>query len=374
MYQTTLPTIERGTIAFCQFYDLGEEIALEWIARNVPRPMTSREIAVRARHAESIRIARQPLQFKGDEYTLALSGLELKGILKVSIYDLGAVAFTLEFPLPARPSWESIAGLMGVLQSSPASVEEIFARAVSELESAIAPAIVKPNRARSVEDYSVLIIEEFAEKKVDIPSLAGHPELRATLLGEKQSLSDYSASMLTPIGYYADDLALLSWNGAILIEPDPLAVETALELIEFANVELLMLRSYDEALDEELPRLYARLPKDPPRFAIPLVRRYSGLLHEVQRVIVEFTGVTEKVDNALKVTEDVYWNRFYSAMLTVLKVEVWRSGVEHKLELLRQTYTMLHDEADTERASALEWTIVFLIFFEIVMALVRKGS
>jgi hypothetical protein len=336
--------------------------------------MTSREIAVRSRHAESIRIARQPLQFKGDEYTLALSGLELKGILKVSIYDLGAVAFTLEFPLPARPSWESIAGLMGVLQSSPASVEEIFARAVSELESAIHPAIVKPNRARSVEDYSVLIIEEFAEKNVDIPSLAGHPELRATLLGEKQSLSDYSASMLTPIGYYADDLALLSWNGAILIEPDPLAVETALELIEFANVELLMLRSYDEALDEELPRLYARLPKDPPRFAIPLVRRYSGLLHEVQRVIVEFTGVTEKVDNALKVTEDVYWNRFYSAMLTVLKVEVWRSGVEHKLELLRQTYTMLHDEADTERASALEWTIVFLIFFEIVMALVRKGS
>ena len=96
---------------------------------------------------------------------------------------------------------------------------------------------------------------------------------------------------LLPIDYHADDLASLSWNGAILIEPDPLAVETALEPIEFANVELLMSRSYDEALDEELPRLYARLPKDPRRFAIPSVRRY---IHEVQRMIVEFTGVTEK--------------------------------------------------------------------------------
>jgi len=32
---------------------------------------------------------------------------------------------------------------------------------------------------------------------------------------------------------------------------------------------------------------------------------------------------------------------------------------------------MLHDEADTERASALEWTIVILIVFEIVTAWFR---
>jgi len=32
---------------------------------------------------------------------------------------------------------------------------------------------------------------------------------------------------------------------------------------------------------------------------------------------------------------------------------------------------MLHDEADTERAIALEWTIIILIAFEIVMAWVR---
>ncbi len=81
--------------------------------------------------------------------------------------------------------------------------------------------------------------------------------------------------------------------------------------------------------------------------------------------------MTERVDNALKVTDDVYWNRLYSALLNVLRVDVWRDGVEHKLALIRETYSMLHAEADAERASALEWTVVLLILFEIVMALLR---
>ena len=85
--------------------------------------------------------------------------------------------------------------------------------------------------------------------------------------------------------------------------------------------------------------------------------------------MAEVTQVTERVDNALKVTDDVYWNRLYSALLNVLRVDVWRDGVEHKLALIRETYSMLHAEADAERASALEWTIVLLILFEIGMAL-----
>ena len=174
------------------------------------------------------------------------------------------------------------------------------------------------------------------------------------------------------MSYYLDDLALLSWNGALLLEPEPLAAATAADLIEFANVELLLMRSYDAELDAQLPPMYRQLPKVQPRFALPLVRRYSGLLHDVQRLVAEFTEVTERLDNALKVTDDVYWNRLYSAMLNVLRVNMWRAGVEHKLALLRETYSMLHDQADAERASALEWIIVLLILVEIFMAVIGR--
>ena len=100
------------------------------------------------------------------------------------------------------------------------------------------------------------------------------------------------------------------------------------------------------------------------------MRPYSRLLHDLQRLVVDITEVTERVDNAFKVTDDVYWNRLYSAMLSVLRVQLWREGVEHKLALLRETYGMLHDQAEAERANVLEWTVIILILIEVIFALV----
>ena len=66
----------------------------------------------------------------------------------------------------------------------------------------------------------------------------------AALLGEKHPLSTEAAGLLTQMSYYPNDLALLSWNGALLIEPDGDATATALSLLEFANVQLLLMRYY----------------------------------------------------------------------------------------------------------------------------------
>jgi uncharacterized Rmd1/YagE family protein len=79
--------------------------------------------------------------------------------------------------------------------------------------------------------------------------------------------------------------------------------------------------------------------------------------------------VTERLDNALKVTDDVYWNRLYTAALGVLRVDVWRTGVEHKLALLRETYSMLRTAATAERDAFLEVAIILLIVVEVVLAL-----
>jgi hypothetical protein len=142
--------------------------------------------------------------------------------------------------------------------------------------------------------------------------------------------------------------------------------------VEFANVELLLLRSYDAHLDAQAPPLYRRIAAAQRRFALPLVHRSRRLLHQVQRLVVEVSEVTERIDNAFKVTDDVYWNRLYSALLGVLRVQVWRDGVNQKLVLLRATYGILHDEADAERANALEWAIILLILVELIVALVGQ--
>jgi hypothetical protein len=212
---------------------------------------------------------------------------------------------------------------------------------------------------------------ERLEDPANVGMLADHPLVQAALLGERRPLSAGAAALISDMSYYPEDLALLSWNGALLVEPDPLAAGTATDLLEFANVELLLLRSYDADLEAELPRMYGRIAAARRRLALPLVRPYNRLLNDVQRLVIEITEVTERIDNALKVTDDVYWNRLYSTMLNVMRIHLWRAGVEHRLALLRETYDMLHDQAEAERSAALEWIVIILILFEIIMALVR---
>ncbi len=365
-----LPEIVKGTLTICQFYEISDEIDLIKASQYIAKPTARRQMSMRVRQAESIQIAQPPLQVEIGMRSLTLADHSLKGILRSSIYDLGAIALSWEIPLPSPTTWQEIARLMRAVQDETDEVQLVFSAVLEELETVLRPAMSKPRRSSIVEDYSIIVVERLATQ-IEIATLAEHPLIWAALLGEERPLSPSASRLLTQISYYQGDLALLGWNGALLIEPDSLAAATALYLIEFANVELLLMRSYDDDLDAQLLRMYRQLPKEQPRFALPLVRHYSYLLYEVQRLVVEFTEVTERVDNALKVTDDVYWNRFYSAMLEVLRVDVWRSGVEHKLALLRETYSMLHDEADVERAAALEWTIVLLILFEIIMALLR---
>ena len=281
----------------------------------------------------------------------------------------GAIA--AELSLPQLTSWATVADLLGDTLDPLEVLLPRFLSALEELERILQGAITLPQRSAIVEDYRVIIVERLAGGNNNIAALSEHPLVKASLLGEQRQLSHSAMGLIVSMSYYQNDLALLSWNGALLIEPEPLAAATAVALIEFANVQLLLMRTYDAELDTQLPQMYQRIAREQQRFELPLVRRYSQLLHDVQRLVAEVTQVTERVDNALKVTDDVYWNRLYSALLNVLRVDVWRSGVEHKLALIRETYSMLHAEADAERASALEWTVVLLILFEIVMALLR---
>jgi hypothetical protein len=363
-----LPAIQVGALTIYQLYDIGDSIDLDHAQNCLATPTARRQPPLRVRQSESIQIAQPPVWVDLRTISTELGGISSVGALRASIYDLGVVALALTLPLPRATSWESVAEIMAATQSLPATLQQQLLAALDELEALIRAAISQPERTQLVEDYSVLRVEQLTEP-TDITMLAEHPLVLAALLGERRPLSPEATGLIRRTSYFPDDVALLSWNGALLIEADPLAAATAADLIEFANVELLLMRSYDAELEAEQPLMYRRIEAAQSPLALPLARRYSRLLQTVQSRIIEVTEVAERVDNAFKVTDDVYWYRFYSTALDVLRVHIWRADVEHRLALLRETYTMLQDQAGAERAVALEWTIILLIAFEIVMAL-----
>jgi hypothetical protein len=370
-FSASPPDILAGTLTLYQLYDIGDAIDLDLAQLCLAEPTAQRRALPPTRQAESIQIAEPPLRVAAGATATTLADRPFVGTLRASIYDLGAVALALELPLPAPLGWDVIADLLAASQSLPAALVGRFAAALDELEALIRPAIARPARSPLIEDYSILRVERL-DHAADTSTLATHPLVQAALLGEHRRLSPSATQLLTSLSYYPDDLALLSWNGAVLIDPDPLAGATAADLVEFANIQLLLLRSYDAQLDAQLAPMYRRIGVAQRRFALPLVRPVSRVLHDLQRLLAEITEVTERIDNAFKVTDDVYWNRLYSAMLSVLRVQTWRGGVDHKLALLRETYGMLHDQADAERANALEWIIVILILVELIVALLGR--
>ena len=93
-------------------------------------------------------------------------------------------------------------------------------------------------------------------------------------------------------------------------------------------------------------------------------RRYAPLLAELQRTVADSTELVERVENALKVTDDVYLARIYASALELFRGRTWRAGIDRKLAIIRETYSMLNDEQQSARSEALEVAIVLLIVLE----------
>jgi hypothetical protein len=163
-------------------------------------------------------------------------------------------------------------------------------------------------------------------------------------------------------------LILLTWAAAIVIEPDPAAREDATLLLEFANAQLLSFRSYDAEVEHELARITPRIARTR-RLRWRLLWPAERFQREIYRLIADITDTSQRVENALKVTEDVYWNRVYVAALAVLRVEVWRAGINEALDVLRQTASLVHNEAQEAWTTFLEVVVIILIAVELVVAL-----
>jgi hypothetical protein len=66
------------------------------------------------------------------------------------------------------------------------------------------------------------------------------------------------------------------------------------------------MRFYDEQLDAELPRMYDKAKAIHHAGNSLAAHRFANLARGLHTLVAEVTEITEKVDNALQVTEDVY--------------------------------------------------------------------
>ena len=360
-----------GSFTLYRLFDVGYSIDLGRAAELLGSSTRGRARPVRL-EARAIEIRNPPLVVALEDCDLVVGGATHRASLSAHVFDFGVCSMQLRVPTRQSWPWSAFVDFAAALDAS-TDPPAIFDRELSALLQRLDGAIERRDVAPLFEEYKVYRLDRVSVdgRKVDGAMANVFPDVEVVplLVGERRSVAPATLRELVPFrfSYYDDDLTVLSWETALIVEPR--AEDRDVEyVLEFANAQLLELRMYDQQLDAELPALYDRVESVRASTRLRLTGKFRQVLSDLQTRVADVTETVERVENSLKVTNDVYLARVYAAALELFREQAWRRGIERKLGILRDTYAMLNDEAQTLRMELLEIIVVLLIFAEIALA------
>jgi hypothetical protein len=365
--------VQAGQIIVLRLFDVAYEIDLKqaeslWSQRSQGASMRSRLVGT---PAKAVSFGVPPLKLDLGPVTLQLADQEVSAFASVRLYDFGIAALALRLPV-LSVGWDQFSRLANDACQAIGltSTSLIWDGLLERLQSSIAESWVRPTAVPIQEDYLIAVVEAF-DKPVTAQALLEQLDLVPLLSGRDRPLSERSRRDLLGhhFSYFTDDLAVVTWDRAFLYEPQR---ETDVaDVLEIANAQLLEMRVYDEMLDAELPKMRAMIETARRRTDLFASRRYARLARRLHGVVAEVSELTERVDNALQVTEDVYLARVYAAAMDLFRVPNVTAAVDRKLSIVRDTYMALHSEAAGSRAELMEMAVLLLILLEVILSLVR---
>ncbi len=306
-----------------------------------------------------VRYQRPPIVERLENLVLE-SGEQLRGEIKY--YDYGVLSVI--FQLPFEGGWEKLIGLASRWVWDVDFAAQAASIVRGRLERA-APALIKPYQRWLSEDYLIFHIREI-DPSLSVKELIQQYGLliAQVVRGDTGKLADSECNEIlqSRISYYANDLAIIGWNAAFVYDSTS-GAETAIQLLEYANSQLLEFRHYDDLLTEELELVYALLDRGTGVLARWKLARSATRLHTV---LLDVAELTEHADNAIKFLSDMFSARLYK--LAALKVGVpdYKELVTRKVRTAEELYRFMVDQFNQSRAFFLELTVVIILVIELV--------
>jgi hypothetical protein len=283
--------------------------------------------------------------------------------VRVKMFDYGVVSLRLSVPF--RGSWDDFGAFTRELRRD----AQMFDHARIALEAVlreIQPALDDPHEPL-LEEYFVYEVERFARPMTAAELLGPQGAALARLvLGEERPLMSEEAAeaLRVHFAYFEDELVVVQWDSAFVYDATGSA-EAVEDILEFANTQLVELRTYDARLDEELDAIYAAEPERRSRHFFGA--RAAERAEELRFLIVDVLELTDRASNALKIIGDAYFSRLYRATSTRLGLADWQRQVDAKLRSVGELYRFAQDRAQHSRAELLEIIVIALILLEVVL-------
>ncbi|HEY2015556.1 MAG TPA: hypothetical protein VGH38_18760 [Bryobacteraceae bacterium] len=352
-----------GSFLILFLYDVSEEIRLRELRGILNVPPAGREPPFRQPAPQYVQFAQPPVV----EPVLGIAlpgGPAVSG--RVAYYDYGVVSLQLE--LPFEGGWQDIIDLSARWMSAP-ELEQRAAEAVRGHLERAAPALVHPYSEHLSEDYYMIQLRRITDGPdgpVTAPRLMEHcaDVIAQIVRGER---AQFSAAERTEIlesrmSYYETDLLVVGWTAALIYDTPEGAAPT-MQLLEYANSQLLEFRHYDAVLTDLLAGVYRSLEKKGGIFKRWRLARDAERLNTIRLDVRE---LTERVDNSIKFLSDMFAARLYRMAAAKIGVPDYRTLVEQKLQAAGELYAFMMDRFYQGRAFLLELMVVIILIIELV--------
>lgn len=185
---------------------------------------------------------------------------------------------------------------------------------------------------------------------------------------DQDNLSQQEADESTGryLSYYQNDLVVLDWDAALLIDEKEDFEET-LYVMELANLQLAELEAYDRLIDESLERSYRDLGRRERR-------KRSQVLRDLREIRIDMARFNDELRNITKFFGDWHLARVYENIAARFHLGDWHRTLDEKLKTLDELYEILKHDQNNRWMLMLEATIVLLFIIDLVILFVGLGK
>ena len=352
-----------GSFWILFLYDICEEIHLETL-RGLLGVEPRREPSFRHPSPEYVRFERPPVVQRLDPIALENGG-RLQG--ELNYYEYGVVSIKLE--LPFEVDWPQLVDLSSRWIAAP-ELEAQAVRTVRDCMKRVQAALVHPHEPWLNEDYYVIHLKNTGSPAAELIDQHGK-EIAKIVRGELAELSPGETQEIlgSRMSYYPDDLLVVGWTAAFIHDTAEGAAST-IQLLEYANTQLLEFRYYDQVLSSLLEGVYRSLEKKAGAFAR---WRLASQAQNLNKIRLDIRELTERVDTSIKFLSDMFSARLYRLAAARLGVEDYRRLVESKLHTAGELYEFMMDQFHEGRAFVMELVIILILLIDLVFLFRGKG-
>ena len=352
-----------GHITAFFLFDVAEAIDLGRVQRELGAGVASR-LAPKPTTPPYVQYRQPPITIDGQTVdTPDADGFSVR----FKAFDYGVISIALTRPVSGTWS-EWVTWGLGCHENT--ALPRHAERLARTLIDRIGAAITRPRREFLAEDYLVFTITQVTEATSAESLLATQGGAIAQLLrGERSPLSveERDEVLRHRISYFADDLVIPTWSSAFIRDTES-GAQGAIEILEFANSQLLEFRYYDQLLDAELERIYPQLQRGGWLYNW-LARRHSRAVRQVHSLFIDVNELTDRTENALKIVGDVYAARLFALAAARLGLNEWKASVQEKLRTLADIYRFAVEQTSMARGEFLEFIVVLILVLELVLLL-----